>query len=280
MKVKVVAIALAALLLSSCRSLVLENRVDCPRFLFFKVVNDESFEERERVYATVFNYPEGYFIDKDTTNLKDINDLNFYFTLRGEYAVQGYGLLGFYKQVVDDDEVSWRIPFGRDSDPLFRFSYQQPTEEESFVVPVEFVKDYCKVNVQFVGIETYESTQGQFPFQLVITSNTCGINALTGIPLKGPFQYVPEEETIGHFSFNLPRQGDYTLRMEIYGKPGVYDWTGLIETFDFYKMLREQGGITWNEKNLPDLNIIIDYQELSVRVEVIAWDQLELGFDY
>ena len=280
MKVKVVVIALAAVLLSSCRSWVLEDRIMCPRFLFFRVANSESFTERERVYATVFNYPDGYFIDKDTTSMKDINDLKFFFTLRGELAVQGYGLIGFRNQTVDEDQKSWRIQFGRDADPLFRFSYQQETEEESFIVPVEFVKDHSKVNVQFVGIETFESAEGQFPFQIVVTSNTCGIDALTGLPIRGPFQYVPDEEQIGHFSFILPRQGDHSLKMEIHGKPGVYELTGLIETFDFYQMLSEKANITWEEKNLPDLDITIDYQELSVRVEVIAWEQQELGYDF
>lgn len=273
-------LAVVTALLPSCRSLVLEDRLDCPRFLFFNAQNAEAFEEYESVYVTVFNHPGGYFIDRDTTRLKAIQNYEFYFTLRHELAVKGYGMLGFNAETVDPDGVTWRIAPGKDSDPLFRFAYQAPTQEESFIVPVEFVKDHSKVDVQFVGIETFEDAGGQFPFTISVTGNTCGIDALTGVPVRGPFEYAPKEDRIGHFSFVLPRQADNALRMEIYGKPDVYDREGLIDSFDFSKILVEQGGITWEEKNLPDLQITIDYQELKVSVTVIEWEEQELGYEF
>ena len=279
MKLRYVLITLVALSLSSCRGWILENRIECPSFLFFDIQNSSEFLSNSKVYATVFNYPDGYLIDSDTTTVGDILDRNFYFAIKDELAVQGYGLIGLsHQRIADGTEVF--IPSGMDSDPLFRFSYQSPTRDESFFVPVEFVKDHCKIHLKFKGIETFDTSDGIFPFTVIVKTNTRGIDGRTGIPLKGYFEYELQDDESGEFYFVLPRLGDEVLVLELYAKDGLYYTTGLVDSLDLYEILRIDGGIDWTAKNLPDLDIVIDYQMMNATVSVMEWEHQELNYDY
>ena len=269
-------VALTALL--SCKRLVYEDRTQCPSFLFFDITNYHAFETWDEVYATVYSHPAGALIDDAAETAKTIQDKDFYFTVRGTGAVKGYGLIGH--DGLTHNGSRWTTPLGYDYKPLFRFSYQETVQEESFIVPVEFVKDYCKVNIQFVGTETFASTGGKFPFDILVRGNTTGIDALTGLPIRGPFEYRPEETALGHFEFILPRQADHELSIEFWGREGVYERTGHLNTYDLWDILFEKGGVTWEEKNLPDVDIIIDYVEVSFSVQVTPWDSTELHYDF
>lgn len=270
---------LAALQLVSCRSLILEDRFLCPRFLFFDIGNGENFETYERLQVSVFNHPAGDLLGRDTTTVLAVMDREFHFAVRKELAVKGFGILGARREQLEGD-YAWTIPLGQDSDPLFRFAFTAPTEEESFLVYTELVKDHARVNLRFLGWESYASAEGAFPFKIIVTGNTCGIDALSGEPLRGAFECVPEEQMQGQFSLILPRQADHTLRMEVYGKEGVYERTGLVDVFDLWDILRQQGGITWEEKNLPDLEVTVDYQEMQVNVGVIEWQEQPLDYNF
>lgn len=269
----------SALCLVSCRNLVLEDRILCPRFLVFLIENAGQFHSYDPLYVTVFNHPEGRFLDRDTTHVGAIVDQAFYFEVKGELAVRGFGLLGQDQGRLEGDS-QWIIPQGRESDPLFRFSYTAPTQEEAFIVPVELVKDYAHVSLQFTGIESFVTAEGHFPFGVRVTGNTCGIEALTGQPVRGDFEYEPEEKNMGCFEFNLPRQADHTLRLELLAKPGLYDAPDQLVPFDLWALLKERGGITWEEKNLPDVELIVDYQEMSVSVNVTEWGQETLDYEF
>lgn len=270
---------LILLVLGSCRSLVLEDRTPCPRFMFFDLLNGESFESYEQLFVTVYNYPEGRLLDRDTTTVRALDSQEFYMAIKGEEAVKGHGIMGLRHNRLENG-VEWMIPIGTDSDPLFRFSFQAPTEVESFLVPVELVKDFAQIRVQFIGVESFSSAGGQFPFDVLVTGNTCGLDVLTGTPIRGRFEYAPQEGAIGHFAFTLPRQADHSLRMELYGRPGISRQQGLIDSFDLWAVLYEQGGISWDEKNLPDVNVVIDYKEMHVSVSICEWSQENLDYNF
>lgn len=270
---------LAALSLVSCRNLVLEERILCPRFLVFLIENAGQFNSYDPLSVTVFNHPDGRFLDRDTTHIGAIQSQEFFFEIKGELAVKGFGLLGQDKGRLMG-ETEWSIPSGEQSDPLFRFSFTAPTQEEAFVVPVELVKDYSHVSLRFVGMESFASAQGQFPFEVCVTGNTCGIEALSGLPVRGPFEYRPIERNMGCFEFNLPRQADHSLRLQLIAKPGIYDAPDQLTQFNLWALLKEQGGITWEEKNLPDIQLVVDYQEMTVAVNVTEWGQESLNYDF
>lgn len=269
-------VALASLL--SCKRLVFEDRTNCPSFLFFDITNYSSLETWDEVFTTVYSHPAGVLIDDAKALTREIQEKEFYFTVRKTQAVKGYGLLGYEGLIQDDSR--WTTPLGKDYAPLFRFAYQEAVPEESFTVPVEFVKDYCHVTLQFVGTETFQSTGGKFPFDIVVRGNTKGIDALTGLPIRGDFEYRPEEADLGRFVFVLPRQADKQLSIELWGREGIYDRTGHLNTYDLWSILFEYGGVTWEEKNLPDVEIFIDYVETTFSVQVTEWDMTELHYEF
>ncbi len=265
-----------SLLLASCRAVVLEDRTMCPSFLFFDVADASRLQQYARVFATVYAHPEERLMDEAGTSIGYIDDRLFFFTVRGTAAVKGYGLMGQEGLIRNGSE--WTVPIGSDYTPLFRFGYLAEVQEESFTVPVEFTKEYAHVTVQYLGAETFEHAGGRFPFYITVRGNTCGIDALTGVPVRGPFQVTPQETGIGHFEFTLPRQADKDLVLEMYAREGLYEYRDFQTSYNLYEILRDKGGITWTEKNLPDLNIQIDFEETTVNVGVFPWGEHELQY--
>ena len=215
------AIFIAIGLLVSCRAAVLEDRTMCPSFLFFDVAESSRFPKYRDVFTTVYAHPEGSRIDEAGTSVGYIDDKLFFFTVRGTSAVKGYGLMG-QEGMVRDGSI-WTVPLGRDYVPLFRFGYMANVEEETFTVPVEFTKEHAHITVQYLGTDTFDHAGGRFPFYIKIRANTCGMDAMTGVPVTGPFEVMPEEIGIGHFEFTLPRQADHNLILEMYAREGMYD---------------------------------------------------------
>lgn len=275
---KIVLITLAALSLISCRSLVLEDRTACPSFVFFNIVNGDIFNGYDRVFTTIYSDPKGVLIDEGTPSVDEIQDLKFHFEVRSTPSVKGYGLIG--NGNLNHDGSKWMSPLGQDYAPLFRFQYCEPVQEESFIIPVEFVKDYCHVTVQFVGYESFHTPNGEFPFYIIVRGNTNGIDALNGEPLRGPYEYSPEEmKETGHFEFNIPRLADEFLSLELYGKEGVFDETGHLRTFDLNEEIRNSGGIDWKQKNLPDIEIVINFVRWEVSMSIDPWEESVLNYE-
>ena len=273
---RLLAILLALGALASCRSVVLEDRTLCPSFLFFEIADAHLFPPYQDVFATVYAHPEGSLKDEAHTKIEAITEGLFFFVVRGTPAVKGYGLMG--EEGLVRDGALWTVPIGKDYVPLFRFGYTAAVQEESFTVPVEFTKEHSRVTVSFLGAETFEHSEGHFPFDITVRGGTSGIDALTGVPVRGPFEVRPEETTVGLFEFILPRQADHNLVLEMYAREGLYEYEGFQTTYNLWEILRDKGGITWTEKNLPDISIEIDFEETTVNVGVYPWGEQELEY--
>lgn len=272
-------LAAACVCILSCRSLVLEDRTECPSYVFFDVTNAKAFEPYDRVYTTIYRHPSGDLMSSATPTLSEIQEKVFFFEVRKAEAVKGYGVLGADKCVMQKGS-EWVIPIGNQYDSLFRFSYIAAVQPESFIVPVEMVKEYARVTVQFVGVDTFTGAGGRFPFDVTVVGGTCGVDAMTGVPVRGPFEYRPEETSIGRFEFLLPRQADHDLVLELYGREGIFERTGHVSTFDLYSLLEDIGKMNWQDRNLPDVYIEIDYQETVVNVEISPWVTEDLDFEF
>ena len=273
------AFSAACVCILSCRSLVFEDRTECPSYLFFDVTNAALFNPYDRVYTTVYRHPAGDLFGSEAPSLRDIQDRVFYYEVRKTEAVKGYGVLGAERCIMQKGS-EWVVPIGQQFDSLFRFSYVAAVEPESFTVPVEMVKEFARVTVQFVGVETFSGAGGHFPFDVTVTGGTCGVDALTGVPVRGPFQYRPEETTIGRFEFLLPRQADHDLFLELYGREGVYERIGHVSTFDLYTLLEKDGGMNWQDRNLPDAYVEINYQEAVISVVISPWVVEDLDYEF
>lgn len=268
---RLVSIALCLLSLSSCRSLVLEDRSACPSFLYFNVTNSTLFEDYESVYVSAFSYPDKTFMSCDTTTLSRIQDRSFYLKVKKSDLILGHGAIGFENLILKEGS-KWVTDEGYNYAPLYRFDYKTPARDESAVISVELVKDHSRVTVEFVNIDSFTTTSGTFPFYIVIKGNTCGVDGFDGNPIRGKYLYEPEEEKVGVFNFIVPRQFDRSLVLELYAKPGEYIEEGLVRTFVLWDFFKEYG-MSWDAKNLADLHIKIDFVESRYEVKVMPWEK-------
>jgi len=263
----------AGSILLSCHNLVLENRENCPSLLLFDIENAEAFDGVNRVHIAAFSEPESLFLEADTTMVTDIQDQSFYMKVKKSESVMGYGVMG-YEGARQEGDFCWVVDRGEDYVPLFRFAYEKvPAREESVLIPVEFVKDFTRVTLRFVNFDVFENAYGRLPFHLCVSGNTVGINATTGIPVKGDFRYELQEEAQGVFHFIVPRQADRSLTLELFGIPELGQEEGLVDSFNLWTLFRQQEDFSWEAKNLPDVYLEFDYTQVQLRITVSTWEK-------
>ena len=175
--------------LFSCRSLVLEDRSECPAFLFFDITNAEVFDISEYAHITAYKYPDGNLLAVDTTTVRAVQDKEFYLQVKRSDSSRGYGVLCFTG--AHNNGSQWVAELGEEFPPLWRFDYASPASTESYLIRVEAVKDHSVIDVRFLDADMYEGSGGEFPYYIVIRSNTCGIDGMDGSPVKGPFLFEP-----------------------------------------------------------------------------------------
>lgn len=263
----------AVLLLFSCQNLVLENRIGCPSMLLFDIENAEAFDGVNHVHIAAFSQPEELFLTADTTMVNSIQERSFYLKVKRTDAVMGYGVMG-YEGARQEDKFKWIVEEGANFVPLFRFAYDKvPGQEESVLIPVEFVKDFSRVTIHFPHFDRFQDADGRLPFRLTITGNTAGIDVSSGTPVQGTFRYEPEEEGNGTFRFIVPRQADHSLTMELYGIPELGQEAGLAGSFNLWSLFRQNPDFSWEEKNLRDVILEFDYTQAQFSVRVADWEK-------
>ena len=227
----------------------------------------------DHVHIAAYSQTEEVFLAADTTMVGDIQDQSFYLKVRKLDAVKGYGVMGFEK-ARKQGLFQWVVDEGANYVPLFRFAYDKvPSPEESVLIPVEFVKDFTRVTVHFKNFDRFSNAGGRFPFRLAVSGHTVGIDACTGIPVKGTFRYEPEEESRGTFRFIVPRQADHSLTMELYGIPELGQEEGLADAFNLWDLFREQTDFSWEAKNLADVTLEFDYTDARFLISVAEWEK-------
>lgn len=269
----------AALSLVACRKAILEDRTACPSLLYFEISNSDAFGKPDRVQVNAYRYPDQSSLAIDTTTIREMEGRNYFLDIRHADAVRGCGVLGF-RECRLENEVCWCVPPGNGFDSLYRFTYLSIVEPELFTVPVEFVKEHCVVTLQFVNASQEDMPKDSFPYEVLVKSNTCGINALTGEPVKGAFECKAQETASGVFQFLLPRQADGQLIMELYGRPGFCPMDGLVHSFNLASILKDLGGVSWQEKNLPDILVGIDFKDIDIQVQVMPWENKDMEYAY
>lgn len=278
---KFVSAAFALLPLVSCRSIVMEDRRECPRYISFDLINASGLDSDGKVFATLFRSPELTLEDSGETSVGELIPFpdGFRLSVRHADEVCGYGVMGFGEKTARDGNRNWTVPLGSDADTWFRFGYSTITEDDYVTVPVKMTKEHARVKIEFRGMEEFVEKSDMFPFNLVVSGNICGFDALSGEPVEGGFEFCPTETDYGHFSFVLPRQKGGPLSIGLYGRPGVYDNPGLVQTYNLWWRLSEEG-VTWKEENLPDITITIDYKKTQMYVDVDPWTYEDIVYSH
>ena len=248
----------------------MENRDDCPCYLYFDIANASLLDASSEVYATALTYPEQETWEVAGTTVGELASRAFGFTLRHSGSWNGYAVTGHGRSMLLS-QTKWVVPEGSDFDPLYRFAFETEGFEEEKVHPVEFIKEHARVLVRFTNADRLFGDGEGFPFEVIVRSNTRGIDALSGAPVTGAFEHRPGPEEGNAFRFILPRQADRSLVMELRAKDGL-PVEGLTEVVGLWDILSGKGGIDWTEKNLPDVTVEIEYGTADVTVEVTDWN--------
>jgi hypothetical protein len=104
----------------------------------------------------------------------------------------------------------------------------------------------------------------------VLAGNSCGFD-LDGNILQGSLR-LPFRQEGGGFCCRVPRQGDSSLRLEL------YRGEALARSFPIGKII-EESGYDWTAEDLEDVDIRLDYQDTGVNFTVNGWEH-EITFYY
>lgn len=256
--------------LSSCRQLVLEDRSDCPAFLFFDITNAADYDISEYAHIAAYKYPDGDLLAGDTTTVRAVQDDEFYLQVKRSDSVRGYGVLRFIG--AHNQGSQWIVDSGEEFPPIWRFDYETAAAFESYYIEVEAVKDHSVIDLRFLDADLYEDSGGEFPYYIVIRSNTCGIDGKDGSPVKGPFLFQPEEYGCGRYRFTVPRQFDRSLHMEIWGREGFQEEGNMVADLALWNILRNTDDFSWEAKNLADAHIDLSLAESKIIITVVPWE--------
>ena len=257
--------------LSSCRSLVFEDRMECPSFVFFDIVDLNSLPESQKVSVEVRTDPDGLKLASDTLTFGRLGSRDYYLEVTKSTKIVASGISGV--RTASQDGSQWTVATGSQWDPVYVFSAWADAMGEETHVPVVMRKEHSVVTVRFISVDSV------FPYYVVAKSNTVGLNTASGEPVKGLFRYTPVESAPGVFQFTVPRQGDYSLSLEMWAKPGVSSESGKVDEVLLWSALERIQDFSWSAVNLPDITVDLDYVRSMMTVIVNDWKE-EVNLDY
>lgn len=148
------------------------------------------------------------------------------------------------------------VTSGVDFPPLYaHFSLCETSDTQAYV-RAEMHKQYCRVNLQFISSD-------QSRYSLAVKSAFCGYNA-DGSLAKGGFHHRINPDAQGRAVFNLPRQGDSALMLEISGGAAGRREYAL-------GALLERNGYDWAAPDLEDVSITLDFASSQLVVNSVGW---------
>lgn len=157
------------------------------------------------------------------------------------------------------DRTGLTIPLGEDSPPVYIYSASLLAEGEAVYETVTLQKNYCVLGVDFVE---RDKVQG-----LALRGNVAGFD-MHGRPSDGEFFVCAsvDSQVVSHNVFYVPRQVGNSLFLD------VTEPDGKVKTFPIHEYIAEFG-YDWTEKDLNDLNMILEYTPVGVSITIRDWSQ-------
>ena len=156
-----------------------------------------------------------------------------------------------------DDSGSLEIGYGNECPTVYMHSSNVVAEGEMVVESVAMRKNHCIMTIQV-------ATEKEFPFRLEAKGTVDGYEP-GGEPSVGDFMYAMWVDSDGFCRLVLPRQTDDSLILE------VHDDSHTLKSFALGEYVAASG-YDWNEDDLRDISITLDYALTQVVIEVEDWD--------
>ena len=252
--------------LSSCKSLILENRKGCPAWLYIDLEENQEIEGKSSVKIAVRDGRTSEVIAADTPRIEDLDPDRYSLEIHKTESVVVSGVTGVIRSKEEGSPRTLTIPSGQQGDPLYLFSTEVPAMADELIVPAKLRKEYSRITFRF-SLE-----EGTFPYRVSVTGNTAGTDIVSGKPVEGPFRYEMEEQSPGVFSCIVPRQKDLMLALELIPKEGLTAIEGFSGILLLWEYLERLEGFSWNLENLPDISLDIDFFHLNITVSINDWN--------
>ena len=155
------------------------------------------------------------------------------------------------------------IPLGRQADELYGHSAGVNTN-------AEFAYDKVTLQKQFATVHlTMELPEGctTFPYDVLVSGNTCGWDIKTLRGIEGRFEYKPSRRGFNEYEFRVPRQADNSLRVDL------LDWGELVDSVKIGELIA-LSGYDWSKPSLDDINLDVNFTDSFVKISITGWDQI------
>ena len=246
---RVLAAALSLMVASGCS--VKEERDACPCRLFLnlqsvdridqtpcslRIISDDGFEYSSVIGGNDFQDP--YIIDVPRTGLD---------------VVVCSGAEGYM------DEQGISIPLGNECPPVYIHSSRVDAAGETVCDTVCLRKNYCILSG---SVDSPDGVDG-----MVIRGEVDGYDRV-GNPRNGEFRIYSQTDVSNWASgkFCVPRQDGRPLFLD------VLESDGIIKTFPLHEYI-SAFGYDWEERDLNDLNMHLNYTAAGVVISIKVWDE-------
>ncbi len=244
---------LAAVLMAwSCS--IKEDRLPCPSYLTFDTSSFNGVSDT--AFVNLLTRTQNL---RDTLELEGIYSSVLWAARKGNMTAYAFANL---KGNSEDDGVVTIAP-GERADPLRAFCRNFDCRQEKYVVEAVPNRQTALIHLRISDVD------GEYPYDLQIDSDVCGIDLKTMSPVGGRFFHdlVLDDEL--SCSFHLPRQNPESRpRINVF-LDGVR-----IDSMPMYSWL-ESAGYDWTSDDLPDIMFDVDQAKLRVTVNVQGWDHEE-----
>lgn len=247
------AVLMAGAVSFSCT--VKENRVPCPCYL------EVLFPERDVI---------SHGVDVGGWNSKFVFSENIDLSEYPEAyvrAVERQSLIVSAFTGRDGAEPKGRrleIPFGSQCDSLYAFYREVDCSGEKATCEVLFRKQFATVN-----LDIRKSVAEMEKYSVKVSSNSCGFDLLSFVPLLGPFECTATAMKNDYaFRFRVPRQSDNSMTVILYKNDnhmGEYALGKLIE----------RTGYDWLDDDLKDIYVTIDHVSATLFLRIEGWEYVE-----
>lgn len=250
--------ALLAAALSSCT--VKEDRGPCPCVL--DIYLEDSREHTERLAVSAWSEDERVFLDRIDT---DQYPVTFQKKVpKGFLSVSACGGIG--SMTLKGDRLS--IPEGKQSDPVWAYSGEEiDATGESAEDHVVLHKQYAAIHVR---LDSLALAAGNPVLRAV--GNSDGLDIKTLQPTAGSFNCLAELDADLTYIFNVPRQYDDSLILEVY-------LDGALSRIVQIGELIANAGYSWTKEDLDDIYLSLGVMASgSAGISVNGWDEESLTF--
>ena len=263
---------LLPVLLAAASCSVLEDRDPCPCRLSLTVSGPGGQQERSAPIVLSVQEPDRSLLRREGLPLSVFDRQTPYrieVPKRQQLAVSGvFGLSG--NLAPDAREI--RIPEGHAADSLWFFSERVDTQRETLDLPVRLRKEYAGIEIAFA--EAIDNPEGTFPYFIRLRGESSGLDLFSGAPLHGAFSCRPRELAPGVYQSTLPRQRPTdSLVLELWPREsGKAEDEGPADRISLDAFIAETRGFSWQDEDLKDLEILIDYARAQLQIIVRDWD--------